>query len=143
MRTGKEAKRRGLAALGPDSRAKGAGMVGAYVDVAVFLVVGALFVGLTLAVGRALRPHNPYREKLSPYECGMEPVGQGQVKFHIRYYLFALIFVIFDVETVFLYPWAATFHRLGAAAFAEMMLFLAVLAVGLVYAWRKRVLRWV
>ena len=105
--------------------------------------VGALFVAVTLLVGRLLRPHNPYPEKLAPYECGEIPVGDGQIKFNIRYYIFALIFVIFDVETVFLYPWAVVFEEIGVFAFVVMMLFIATLVEGLVYAWKKGALRWV
>lgn len=118
-------------------------MLEQYTDVAVFMAVGGLFVLVTMLVGIIFRPHNPYPEKLAPYECGETPVGEGQVKFHIRYYIFALVFVVFDVETVFLYPWAVVFKDIGFFAFGEMMLFVAMLVVGLIYAWRKRVLRWV
>ncbi|MEN9279034.1 MAG: photosynthetic/respiratory NAD(P)H-quinone oxidoreductase subunit C, partial [Thermostichus sp. DG_1_5_bins_95] len=78
----------------------------------------------------------------STYESGMEPVGQAWIQFNIRYYMFALVFVIFDVETVFLYPWAVAFHRLGLLAFVEALIFIAILVVGLVYAWRKGALEW-
>lgn len=114
-----------------------------YVDVAVFAILGVLFVTVTLLVGKLLRPSNPYRAKLSPYECGEEPVGEGQVRFHIRYYIFALIFVLFDVESAFLYPWSVVLERLGAAALVEMAIFIFLLVIGLVYAWKKRVLKWV
>lgn len=118
-------------------------MIGAYTDVLVFMLVGAAFVAVTLLVGALLRTQNPYPEKLMPYECGEVPVGEGQVRFHVRYYVFALIFVIFDVEAVFLYPWAVAFQQIGLFAFIEMLIFIAILIVGLAYAWRKRVLRWV
>lgn len=118
-------------------------MLEQYTGVAVFLAVGAVFVAVTLLIGRLLRPHNPYPEKLAPYECGEIPVGDGQIKFHIRYYIYALIFVIFDVETVFLYPWAVVFEEIGVFAFVVMMLFIATLVEGLVYAWKKGALRWV
>lgn len=118
-------------------------MLEQYTDVAVFAMIGVVFVVGTLLAGWLLRPNRPYAEKLAPYECGEVPVGGGQVKFHIRYYIFALIFVIFDVETVFLYPWAVVFERLGLFAFIEMVIFILMLVVGLVYAYRKQVLRWV
>lgn len=82
----------------------------------------------------------PYKRKT--YECGMETVGPSWVQFNIRYYYFALLFVVFDVETVFLYPWAVRFQLLGLFGFVEMLLFLAVLVLGLLYAWRKGVLTW-
>lgn len=113
-----------------------------FVDISVFFILGALFVAITLLVGALLRPSNPYPEKLATYECGEIPVGHGQIKFHIRYYIFALIFVVFDVETVFLYPWAVVFEEIGLFAFGEMMLFIGMLVVGLIYAWRKKVLKW-
>lgn len=117
-------------------------MLSAYTDVAVFLVVGIAFVAVSLGMSALLRPFNPYPEKLAMYECGVQPVGDGHVRFHARYYIFALLFVVFDVETIFLYPWAASFQKLGGAAFAEMLIFLGILVVGLAYAWRKKVLRW-
>lgn len=114
-----------------------------YTDVAVFALVGALFVIVTMFVGILFRPNNPYTAKLSTYECGEVAVGEGQIKFNIRYYIFALVFVVFDVETVFLYPWAVVFEEIGLFAFVEMLLFIAMLVIGLIYAFRKRVLRWV
>lgn len=118
-------------------------MLEQYTDVAVFFIVGALFVVLNLMIGKLLRPHNPYDEKLASYECGEVPVGGGQIKFNIRYYVFALIFVIFDVETVFLYPWAVVFEEMGIFSFVVMMLFVGTLLEGLIYAWKKGVLKWV
>ena len=84
---------------------------------------------------------HPSREKYSTYECGIEPVGDSWHPFAVRYYIFALLFLVFDVEAVFLFPWAITFRTLGTAGFVEMLVFVAVLAVGLVYAWRKGALR--
>ena len=105
-------------------------MLDQYTGVGVFLAVGALFVAVTLLAGKLLRPHNPYPEKLATYECGEIPVGEGQIKFHIRYYIFALIFVVFDVETVFLYPWAVVFEEMGLFGFVVMMLFIVTLVEG-------------
>lgn len=120
-------------------------MLEAYTVVATFLIVAALFVTINLLIGRLVlrRPHRPYPEKLRPYECGEIPVGEGQVKFHIRYYVFALIFLVFDVEVVFLYPWAVVFEEIGLFAFLQMTLFILMLVFGLIYAWRKKVLQWV
>lgn len=118
-------------------------MLEAYTDVAVFLVLGAGFVLVTMLIGILLRPHRPYPEKLTSYECGEVPVGESRIKFHSRYYIYALVFVVFDVETVFLYPWAVVFEEIGLFAFGEMLLFIGMLVVGLIYAFRKKVLRWV
>ena len=95
-----------------------------------------------------LRPHNPLPEKLTTYECGERPIGQAWSQFNVRYYIFALMFVIFDVETVFLFPWALrlkafALHGLGPFVFIEMMVFLLILVLGLAYAWRKGVLKWI
>lgn len=113
-----------------------------YVTVA--LVAGAAIgmVGLMLGVGRVLRPANPNVEKQSTYECGVDPVEGNWSQTHIRYYLFALLFVVFDVEAVFVYPWATTMKILGPTALVEMIIFIAILAFALLYAWKKGVLSW-
>lgn len=118
-------------------------MLHAYTDVATFFLVGAIFVGAQMFIGSLLRPHNPYAEKLVPYECGEIPVGDGQIKFHIRYYVFALVFVVFDVETIFLYPWAVVLDSLGFPGLILMFVFIVMLLDGLFYAWKKGVLKWV
>ena len=89
-----------------------------------------------------MRPHKPSEIKASPYECGMELIGGRWVQFNFRYYMFALLFVIFDVETVFLYPWAVHFKQLGLFAFIEMLVFVLILIVGWAYAWRYKALEW-
>ena len=89
-----------------------------------------------------IRPKAPDPIKHSVYECGMVPVGPAQVRYNVRYYLFALLFVIFDVEAVFLYPWAVAYRQLGLYAFVEAVIFLVILFVGYVYAWRKRAMEW-
>ncbi len=97
----------------------------------------------TLAmIGPILRPKHPTKEKLKTYESGLDPVGDARVRYNVRYYLFALMFLAFDVEIVFLYPWAVEYHNLGLYGFIEMLIFLVLLAIGLVYAWRKKVLEW-
>ncbi len=113
-----------------------------YVIVSIFILLGILLPIVALGVGRLLRPSKPNTEKQTTYESGNEPVGEGQVRFNIRYYLFALMFVIFDVETVFLYPWAVAYNQLGLFVLVEMLIFVALLLVGLLYAWKKKVLKW-
>ncbi|WP_028608291.1 NADH-quinone oxidoreductase subunit A [Paenibacillus harenae] len=113
-----------------------------YVVVAIFIALGILLPVVALTVGRLLRPNKPTNPKQTTYESGNEPVGEGQVRFNIRYYLFALMFVIFDVETVFLYPWAVAYNKLGLFVLVEMFVFAAMLLVGLLYAWKKKVLKW-
>ncbi|HEX7058144.1 MAG TPA: NADH-quinone oxidoreductase subunit A [Bacilli bacterium] len=113
-----------------------------YVIVIIFIALGILLPVVALTIGKWLRPNKPSEQKATTYESGNEPVGLGQVKFNIRYYLFALMFVVFDVETVFLYPWAVAFHKLGMFALIEMLIFVALLVVGLIYAWKKKVLQW-
>jgi NADH-quinone oxidoreductase subunit A len=113
-----------------------------YVIVTIFLLLGILLPVAALAVGRVLRPHKPNDPKQTTYESGNEPVGEGQVRFNIRYYLFALMFVIFDVETVFLYPWAVAYNQLGLFVLVEMLIFVGMLSIALFYAWKKKVLQW-
>jgi NADH-quinone oxidoreductase subunit A len=113
-----------------------------YVIVAIFVALGIFLPVAALTIGKLLRPSKPNTEKLTTYESGNVPVGEGQIRFNIRYYLFALMFVIFDVETVFLYPWAVAYKQLGLFALIEMIVFVALLAVGLIYAWKKKVLQW-
>ena len=114
-----------------------------YLEVVVFLVTGFLFVPVTMLVGKLLRPHRPYAEKLTTYECGEPATGDARVRYHARYYLFGLLFLVFDVEAVFLFPWATVLRHLGVPALVEMIVFIVILVVGLVYAWRKGVLEWV
>lgn len=111
--------------------------------VAVFAVVGTLMAVLPLAVVWLLAPRQESPQKSITYESGVLPFGQAWAQFNVRYYLFALIFVVFDVEVIYLYPWAVVFRQLGPVAFFEMLVFLLILLVGLVYAWRKGALEWV
>jgi NADH-quinone oxidoreductase subunit A len=118
-------------------------LIESFGPVAVFFVVAAIFPLVPLVLARFLAPHRPDRVKLSPYESGVETIGPTHVQFRTRYYLYALIFVIFDVEAIFLYPWAVAFDQLGLFALVEMTIFIAMLLVGYAYAWRKRALDWV
>ncbi|SMO67169.1 NADH dehydrogenase subunit A [Melghirimyces algeriensis] len=121
-------------------------MVENYVSVAVFILVGLALPAVALTVGRWLRPHKPSEAKAIAYESGVDPTGDSWVQFNVRYYLFALLFVIFDVETVFLYPWAVAYDALradiGIFILVEMLVFVFFLLIGLLYAWKKKVLEW-
>jgi NADH-quinone oxidoreductase subunit A len=114
-----------------------------YLTVAIFGGAAVLMVGAMLGVGRLLRPIRPQPQKYLNYECGVDPVGVGWSQSQIRYYVFALLFVMFDVEAVFIFPWAVRLEALQVFGLVEMTIFIAILALGLLYAWRKRVLRWV
>jgi NADH-quinone oxidoreductase subunit A len=108
-----------------------------------FALAAVLIAGLLLWVSSLLRPSKPTREKMLTYESGVDPVGEGWSQSQVRYYIFALLFVIFDIEAVFIFPWATQLERYGMFGLVEMAIFVFVLLLGLVYAWRKRVLRWV
>lgn len=110
--------------------------------VLLFLLIGAVFVAAGLVVAWLLRPHRPYPSKLSTYECGEVPLGDTRIRFNIRFYVIALIFLIFDVEVVFLFPWATVYKNLGWFAFVEMLVFLVILFVGYAYVWRNGDLDW-
>ena len=110
--------------------------------VLIFIIIGALFVAAGMFVAWILRPRRPYPGKVAPYECGEEPVGDAWVRFNVRFYVVALIFLIFDVEVVFLFPWALVFRDLGLFGFLEMAVFLVILLVGLAYVWVKGDLDW-
>jgi len=118
------------------------GYFGSYLTVAIYAAAVSGLVGGTLLLNRLVAPRVPRYEKGMTYECGVDPVGGGWSQSTVRYYIFALLFVIFDVEAVFLFPWALVFEKLGLFAFVEMMIFVFILALGLVYAWRKKVLDW-
>lgn len=114
-----------------------------YLIVFVFLCLGILLPVVALFLGKLLRPHSPSDAKYTTYESGMEPFGDSRVQFNVRYYMFALLFLIFDVGTIFLYPWAVAYGKLGIFALIQMLIFTFMLAVGLTYAWKKKVLKWI
>ncbi len=118
-------------------------MVIQFANVLVFLAVGVLFLMVSLALSSLVRPSKYSAEKMMPYECGENPVGSPWIQFNIRFYVFALIFIVFDVEVAFLIPWAVVFKKLGMVAFVEGLIFIAILAVGLAYVWAKGDLQWV
>jgi len=114
-----------------------------YFTLGLFLVVSIIFVPVIIFLTKFLAPHNPTEEKLITYECGVPPRGGIFSHFYIRYYIFAFLFVIFDVEAVFLFPWAVHFRTLGPAGIMEVFIFIIILVLGLIYVWRKGILRWV
>ncbi|WP_390628430.1 NADH-quinone oxidoreductase subunit A [Bacillus litorisediminis] len=113
-----------------------------YLMILAFLVVGMMLPVVALTLGKLLRPNVPQPAKYTTYESGIDPFHDSRVQFNVRYYMFALLFVIFDVETVFLYPWAVAYEELGIFALIEMLIFVVMLLIGLIYAWKKKVLKW-
>ena len=113
-----------------------------YLTAGVFLAVAVALVAAVMGLGSLVRPTRPQPEKYVNYESGVDPVGSGWAQSQVRYYIFALLFVLFDVEAVFILPWATRLESYGMFGLVEMQIFIAVLALGLLYAWRKRVLRW-
>jgi len=114
-----------------------------YVFIGIFAVIAILFPIIALTLAFVIRPKKPNPVKSSTYECGLETIGETWVQFRVQYYIYALVFVIFDIETVFLFPWAVAYDKLGLFALVEMFIFLAILVGGLIYAWRKGALEWV
>jgi len=114
----------------------------AYLTVAVFGGTAGLLVASVLGLGRLIRPSHPTADKLTTYESGVDPVGSGFAQSQVRYYIFALLFVLFDVEAVFIFPWAMRLEIYDVFGLVEMAIFVVILVLGLVYAWRKGVLRW-
>ena len=113
-----------------------------YLFIGIFSVFAVVFPILPIVLARFVAPRKPSPLKEMPYECGIEPVGDPWVQFRVQYYIYALVFVIFDVETIFIYPWAVGFKRLGLLGFVEMSVFIAILVFGLAYAWKKKALEW-
>jgi NADH-quinone oxidoreductase subunit A len=114
-----------------------------YLTVAIFAGVGVGLGAGLLGIGKIFRPTRPQEQKYLTYESGVDPVGSGWSQSQIRYYVYALLFVMFDVEAVFMFPWATQLEAYGTFGLIEMLVFVAILALGLLYAWRKKVLRWV
>ena len=113
-----------------------------YLPVLIFIVVGLLVGVIFLALGFLLGPHKPDSEKNSPYECGFEAFEDSRMKFDVRYYLVAILFIIFDLEIAFLFPWAVVLDQIGIVGFVAMAVFLGVLVVGFIYEWKKGALEW-
>ncbi|MCG6885639.1 MAG: NADH-quinone oxidoreductase subunit A [Proteobacteria bacterium] len=113
-----------------------------YLPVLVFIFVGLLVGGVMVMLGFILAPNRPDSEKLSPYECGFEAFEDSRMKFDVRYYLVAILFIIFDLEIAFLFPWAVVLETIGWFGYIAMSLFLGVLVVGFIYEWKKGALEW-
>ena len=113
-----------------------------YFPVLMFIAVGLILGGVLLTVGRLVAPNKPDAKKLSPYECGFEAFEDARMKFDVRYYLVAILFILFDLEIAFLFPWAVVIPEIGFFGYAAMMVFLAILVVGFVYEWKKGALEW-
>ena len=117
-------------------------MLAEYFPILLFILVG-IGVGVApVVLGKLLAPNRPDPEKLSPYECGFEAFEDARMKFDVRYYLVAILFILFDLEIAFLFPWAVALKEIGPAGFWAMMIFLAILVVGFVYEWKKGALDW-
>jgi NADH-quinone oxidoreductase subunit A len=113
-----------------------------YVPILLFIGIALVFGLVSLLAGKIVRPHRPYKAKLVPYESGSPLFQDARVQFPMRYYIIAMLFVIFDIEVVFLFPWAVVFQKIGLVGLLEMMLFIAILVVGFWYAWKKGALEW-
>ena len=117
-------------------------MLGEYLPILMFLFVAVVIACALLVIGWLLGPKRASAEKLSPYECGFEAFEDARMKFDVRYYLVAILFILFDLEIAFLFPWAVTLHEVGVAGFVAVVIFLAILVVGFAYEWKKGALDW-
>ena len=113
-----------------------------YLPVLLFILVGVAVGVVPQVLGRLLGPNKPDSEKNSPYECGFEAFEDARMKFDVRYYLVAILFILFDLEIAFLFPWAVSLKEIGAVGFGSMMIFLGILVVGFIYEWKKGALDW-
>ena len=113
-----------------------------YFPILLFIVVALVFGGALVGAGILIAPNRPDSDKLSPYECGFEAFEDARMKFDVRYYLIAILFILFDLEIAFLFPWAVVLQEIGFFGFMAMMLFLAILVVGFIYEWMKGALEW-
>ncbi|HVO61832.1 MAG TPA: NADH-quinone oxidoreductase subunit A [Terriglobales bacterium] len=114
-----------------------------YVPIFIFIGIIAIALPITVLVAKLVRPENPNKIKLMPYECGIDPVGSARGRYTVRFFLVAILFVIFDVETIFLFPWAVQFKALGLFGLLEMFIFLGILILGYIWIWKKGALEWV
>ena len=114
-----------------------------YAPVLIFLLIAAVFPAATLVIARIVRPSSANAAKSEAYECGVPPSGEARARYPIRFYIIAVLFVVFDVETIFLFPWAVKYRQLGVLGFVSMLVFLGILLAGYAYAWKKKALEWV
>ncbi len=117
-------------------------MLSNYLPILIFIIIGILIGVVPMLVGRFMGPHRPDKEKNSPYECGFEAFQDSRMKFDVRYYLVAILFIIFDLEIAFLFPWAVALKEIGMFGFLAMLLFLGILVIGFIYEWKKGALEW-
>jgi NADH-quinone oxidoreductase subunit A len=117
-------------------------MIANYFPVLIFIAIGIFFGVMPMIMGSIVSPRNPSAAKLSQYECGFEPFEDARLPFDVRYYLVAILFIIFDLETAFLFPWAVVLRKIGWFGFFAMVVFLGVLVIGFIYEWRKGALEW-
>jgi NADH-quinone oxidoreductase subunit A len=114
-----------------------------YVPIFIFIGIVLVALPLTLLVAKVVRPSNPNKIKLMPYECGIDPIDNARGRYTVRFYIVAILFVVFDVETIFLFPWAVQFKLLGLYGLVEMLIFLGILVVGYIWIWKKGALEWI
>jgi NADH-quinone oxidoreductase subunit A len=117
-------------------------MLDSYLPILVLIVIALAFAMGSVIMSRLVGQKKPTAVKLAPYECGMPPVGSARERVSVKFYIVAMLFIVFDIEAVFLYPWAVVFKRLGLFGFVEMGVFIAILLVGYVYVWKKGALEW-
>ena len=114
-----------------------------YIPIVIFFIIAFLFPTVTLLIAKLVRPDSPEVAKLRPYECGVEPLSDSRGRYTVRFYIIAILFVIFDIETIFLFPWAVQFKVLGMFGLFEMMIFLVILIVGYIWVYKKGALEWI
>jgi NADH-quinone oxidoreductase subunit A len=114
-----------------------------YIPILIFILVAVAFPLVTLLLSRVVRPANYGKVKMAAYECGVEAAGEARGRYSVKYYIIAVLFVVFDVEVIFLFPWAVRFNMLGLFGFIEMLVFIGILVLGYFYAWKKGALEWV
>jgi NADH-quinone oxidoreductase subunit A len=113
-----------------------------YVPILILLILVAGFAGFTILLSSFLGPTKKTKTKLNPYECGLDPVGTARSRFSIKFYVIAMIFIVFDIEALFLYPWAVIYRELGVFGLVEMGIFVLILLLGFIYIWKKGALEW-
>lgn len=126
----------------PTTAATGAPPIYGYIPIIIFFLIAVLLPFVLLGVSRLIQRRVFEREKLLPYECGVEPIGDARERFSVRFYIVAMLFLVFDVETIFLFPWAIIYDKLALFGLVEMLVFIGILVVGYYYAWRKGALEW-
>ena len=114
-----------------------------YVPIFIFVAVIGILIPVTLLAAKLVRPENPSKSKLMPYECGIDPVDRARGRYTVRFFIVAILFVVFDVETIFLFPWAVKFKAFGLFGLLEILIFLGILIVGYIWIWKKGALEWI